>query len=241
MKLINLIVFSCLLAWQQQVYAQSNDCQTLMYDLYRSNKPEKGKVFYTQYDLRLINASGKIEQESKVEMYLTHQQRQIITDAVHLYTDSVYVITIIPAAKTIAVNYMDEKSRAEYKKIAIGSADSVFFNSMQQESCNDITGNTKYTKEIVYIAKYKSSGTPKVKYLVNEPLKMIFKMIAYGPDLKSRMEYTYNVLDLDYKNKNISDKSVLYMAFNKDGSLLPQYKGYQVNDNRITTSKKIKQ
>ena len=213
----------------------------LIKELYNSNKPVEGKVYYTQYVVKVIGANNKVEQESTVDMYLTNHQRQIITEAIHLYVDSVYTLTIIPVSKTIVVNYLDNKTRAEYKKMATASLDSLFLSTMKQESCKYITGNAKYTKEVVLVAKDKSASVKKVKYLIDEQKKVMYKMSMYAPDLISRMEYTYTIIDFDYKGKSISDHSVLDMAFKQDGSLLPQYKGYQVTDNRTKTSKNIKQ
>lgn len=207
------------------------DCKSLLMEVYNTNKIQTDKVYYTQYTLKMIR-NGKLEQESNVQMYLNNQQRQIITDQLRLSIDSIYVVTIIPMTKTIVVNYLNPKTREEYKKMTITSPDSIFFNSMKQESCESIVGNTNYTKSIILVAKDSKSATQKVQYLINENKKTIYKMIVYSHDLNSRVEYIYNTINFDYKGKQMNNKSALDIAFNKDGSLLSQYNGYQITDNR---------
>jgi hypothetical protein len=227
----------------QMAYAQSTeDCKDLVYEIYHTPKPQENRVYYADYSVKMVERkAGKAAVENKVKIYADKSHKQLLTSMVQMFSDDKFSITLMPQSRMITINTISDKVKEELKKMDPASSDSLFFAALTVESCKAVSTSDHYTKEVILKPLQKGGAIKKIKYLVDEQKKQMYKVFMYYPDGSPYhyAEYTYYKVDYNYTEKKI-DQPVYELFFKKDGTLLSKYKGYSVIDNRPSGNNKIK-
>lgn len=228
-------------------YAQPSEaCQLFLKEVLEHTKEvnlnKDNHLYFIEYGIKTVERkSTQPPIENKIHLYTDQHYRYIYTNQANFYIDTLHAITVVPSSKIILVNVLDEKMKQAFRTMTNMMDDSLIDVIPEVLSCNDVSGNPNYDKEVFVKSLKKDVQVEKMKYCINSTSKSIYKIVLIHEKVSKLVttECIFYKTNYNYTEKKI-DKPVYSLFFKADGSLVPYYKEYKVVDKRSQSQQNIK-
>ncbi len=229
--------------------AEESDCMDLVKQAYekRNFPPQSDNqdhVYYLGYQIKTIfREKRQIPHHiSDVKVFINQKQTHFISNEMSIYQDESSSFTVIPDRKVIYWGGSSMNMAKEIRLKNFSLLQDKLLDLAKVQECNDIRlENSKANKQVILLLEeeaQKSFPYDRVTFLIDTAEQYIHQVFLDYPEPNkiSRIEVTFNEMSYNYQT-HILDKPLISLFFNEKGELLPEYKDYQLIDQRKQSKK----